>query len=421
MTRPTDWSSLGYSSDPIPGDHSRVDLIGRQYVGTADSILRAAENLRTALAPNFGESESVDAIREVAGDVADRVSRAEDRYRKVGDAMVVYAAALRGAQDESLIALTNGNTAESNARSANSMANYYQGQVDNPNTPPANVASHTDSQTNWQNKADAAERGLATAIGTLQTAIGKRDAAAATAIGSIEKIGNSGDLNDSGWDNIVQWVRENKELIDLIVDIVGYIATAVMIVALFIPGLNVIAGFIALVATIVTLANVALQVAADTMGPVEAILSVALAALTFVGGRAIGSAVKGTQSAARTSVGTSIRNSFAGSGIRGMTQNRALNLVDDVIGGSKINQLGLLDRLKFMQLDLKTVAQIRNVANIELLSGAVSSSSAGHLARLARLGAVGWGIHLGSEGAGLAIGSATANEKPLPWRLGANW
>ena len=97
MTRPTDWSSLGYSSDPIPGDHSRVDLIGRQYVGTADSILRAAENLRTALAPNFGESESVDAIREVAGDVADRVSRAEDRYRKVGDAMVVYAAALRGA------------------------------------------------------------------------------------------------------------------------------------------------------------------------------------------------------------------------------------------------------------------------------------------------------------------------------------
>ena len=331
MTRPTDWSSLGYSSDPIPGDHSRVDLIGRQYVGTADSILRAAENLRTALAPNFGESESVDAIREVAGDVADRVSRAEDRYRKVGDAMVVYAAALRGAQDESLIALTNGNTAESNARSANSMANYYQGQVDNPNTPPANVASHTDSQTNWQNKADAAERGLATAIGTLQTAIGKRDAAAATAIGSIEKIGNSGDLNDSGWDNIVQWVRENKELIDLIVDIVGYIATAVMIVALFIPGLNVIAGFIALVATIVTLANVALQVAAGTMGPVEAILSVALAALTFVGGRAIGSAVKGTQSAARTSVGTSIRNSFAGSGIRGMTQNRALNLVDDVI------------------------------------------------------------------------------------------
>ena len=140
-----------------------------------------------------------------------------------------------------------------------------------------------------------------------------------------------------------------------------------------------------------------------------------------MGGRAIGSAVKGTQSAARTSVGTSIRNSFAGSGIRGMTQNRALNLVDDVIGGSKINQLGLLDRLKFMQLDLKTVAQIRNVANIELLSGAVSSSSAGHLARLARLGAVGWGIHLGSEGAGLAIGSATANEKPLPWRLGANW
>lgn len=421
MARPTDWSSLGYGADPIPGDHSRVDLIGRMYVGTADSILRAAENLRTALEPDFGESEAVDAIREVAGDVADRVSRAEDRYRKVGDAMVVYAAVLRVAQEESLTALTSGDAAESAARHANNMANYYQNQVENPNTPPANIASHTESQTTWQNQAASAQQNLTAAIGTLQTAIGKRDAAAATAITSIENIGNSGDLNDSAWDNIVQWVQENKELIDLIVDIVGYIATAVMIVALFIPGLNVIVGIIATIATIVTLANVALQVAAGTMGPLEAVLNVGLALLTFVGGRAISTALKGTQTSLRTGVGTSIRTSYAGSGIRGMTQNRALSMVDDVIGSSRLNQLGLLDRLKYMHLDLHSVSQIRNVANIQLLSGAVSSSSAAHLAQLARLGAASWTVEIGSELSGLAIGSLTANEQPLPWRLGNNW
>ena len=100
MTRPTDWSSLGYGSDPVPGDHSRVDLIGRMYVGTADSIKRAVDNFETALDPEFGQSKAIDAIREVSGDVADRVHRAEDRYRKMGEAVIIYAAARRLAQPQ---------------------------------------------------------------------------------------------------------------------------------------------------------------------------------------------------------------------------------------------------------------------------------------------------------------------------------
>lgn len=420
MVRPTDWSSLGYGSDPVPGDHSRVDLIGRMYVGTADSILRAAENLRTALDPNFGKSEAVDAIREVASDVAGRVERAEDRYRKVGDAMVIYAAALRAGQEESLAALNSGNTAESAARNANNMADYYQRQIDDPNTPPANLTAHTSSHSTWQSEANTAATSLTNAISALQSAISKRDGAASVAIDSIENIGNSGSLNDSAWDNVVQWVHENKELIDLIVDIVGYIATAVMIVALFIPGLNVIVGMVALIATIVTLANVALQVAAGTMGPLEAILNVALAALTFVGGRAIGSAVNATQSGARTAVGTSVRASYAGSGIRGMTQTRALNLVDDVIGASRPGQLALLDRLKYLTLDFRTVAEIRNIANLPLLSGANSSASPAILQRLANLSGASFALEGAGQVGSLAIGSATANERSS-WRLGNNW
>ncbi|MCB1298425.1 MAG: hypothetical protein KDB08_05535 [Microthrixaceae bacterium] len=421
MTRPTDWSSLGYGSDPVPGDHSRVDLIGRMYVGTADSIKRAVDNFETALDPEFGHSKTMDAIREVSGDVADRVHRAEDRYRRVGEAVIVYAAALRIAQQNSADALASANAAETALHSANNMAAYYQRQVDSPDTPPANLAGYTQSQSTWEGRANEATRTISSAVATLQSAISSRDSAANTAISSIENVGDSGNLNDSAWDNIVQWVHENKELIDLIVDIVGYIATAVMVIALFIPGLNAIVGLVALIATIVTLANVALQVAAGTMGPVEALLNVGLAALTFVGGRAISTAVKGTQSAVGASVSNSIRGSYGSARISGMTQARAMSMVDEAIAVSRPGQLTMLERLKYLTLDFRQVSEIRNVANIQLLSGNLSSHSARHMARLAQLSGFSFALEGGSQIAELAINSGTANEKPLAWRLGDNW
>ena len=421
MARPADWSSLGYSSDPIPGEPTRVDLFGRQYIGTADAIYRAVGNLTTALKPEFGQSDAVDAVREAAGDVARRIAKAETRYRGVGDAMVAYAAQLTTAQADSLTALTSADAARTSASSARNMVNYYDQKVNDPDTPPANVSSYSDSYDSWDTKLSTAETQLSNAVGALAAAIGQRDRAAATAVTAVELVENSGDLNDSGWDNIVQWVNENKELIDLIVDIVGYIATAVMIVALFIPGLNVIVGIVALIATIVTLANVALQVAAGTMGPVEAILNVALAALTFVGGRAIGSAVNGVQSATRTTVSTSIRASYAGAGIPGMTRASALEIVQTATNVSRGGQLGLLERLKFLTLDFRQISQIRNVANIELLSGAHASGSAAQLAQLGKLGNLGLAMEGGSQLADQGISAIGNAEKPLPWRIGGNW
>lgn len=421
MARPADWSSLGYSSDPIPGEPTRVDLFGRQYIGTADSIVRAAANLEVALRDDFGQSDAIDAIREAATDVSRRIVKAEDRYRGVGDAMVAYALQLTGAQADSLAALTSADTARTAASSARNMVNYYDQKVNDPETAPANVSSYSDSYDTWDTKLSTAETQLSNAVGALAAAIAQRDRAANTAVAAVEDVENSGDLNDSGWDNIVQWVQENKEIIDLIVDIVGYIATAVMIVALFIPGLNVIVGIVALIATIVTLANVALQVAAGTMGPVEAIMNVALAALTFVGGRAIGSAVNGVQSATRTTVSTSIRASYAGAGIPGMTRAGAMEIVQTATNVSRPGQLALLDRLKFLTLDFRQISQIRNVANIELLSGAHAGGSAAQLAQLGKLGNFGLAMEAGSQVAGQGISAVGNVEQPLPWRLGGNW
>ncbi|WP_104177459.1 hypothetical protein [Cryobacterium sp. Y50] len=46
MTRPTDWSPLGFYSDPIPGDPSAARAIAGEYSSVAEAITRVAVNLR---------------------------------------------------------------------------------------------------------------------------------------------------------------------------------------------------------------------------------------------------------------------------------------------------------------------------------------------------------------------------------------
>ena len=421
MNRPADWSPLGLGADPVPGDPDRVDLIGRMYIGTADSIDRAATDLLTMLDERFGQAESIDAIRGEAEDVARRIRRAEDRYRGVGEAMVVYAPSLRTAQTDSAIALQRAIDAQSDAAQADRMVEYYEGRVNDPTTPPANLASYQTQLGEWTAKRSGAGGDQASAEAALTDAVAIRDTAAGVAVSAIRLVESTGDLNDSWWDNTVQFIEDHKDTIDRIVNIVGWVATAVMVVALFIPGLNVIVAAVATIAAIVMLANAALQFAAGTMGPVEALMNVALAALTFVGGRAIGQSLNALASTAKTTVATSVRASAAGSGIRGMTQSAALARVTTVINLSRPAQLGLLERMRYMALDYKTVVALRNITLLELSAG---GHSAAQLAIRSQLNALAVRA-LGFEGS-MIVGGQLANavgsvEDPLPWRAGGDW
>lgn len=422
MTRPTDWSPLGYGSDPVPGDPNHVDLVGRMYIGTADSILRAVDNLTTALDEDFGRAETIDAIREVAGDVADRIARAQERYRGVGDAMVVYAPKLRSAQTDSANALQKAIDAQSSGATADRMVTYYQDRIADPATPPANLAALRSSLSTWEIKASAAEGNAGGAEQDVIDAIAIRDAAAAVAIQSIRDVENSGDLNDNGWDDIVQWVQENKETIDFWVEVVGWVATAVMVVAMFVPGLNVIVGAVALIAAAVTLLNTALQVAAGTMGPVEAILNVGLAVLTFVGGRAIASSLKAATANATPKIASSMVQSFKGAGIRGMTTGKALNFVNTTARISAPGNVPLLQRIALGALDMKQAAGVYQIANIVLKSGATTAAGEVLLGQLYKAGIQAAALQAGSIAIEkIGIAAVSSIEQPLPWRVGDNW
>ena len=301
MTRPSDWSPVGYASDPVPGDPTRVQVIGRMYVGTADAIDRAATNLSTALRDDFGQAQVLDAIREQAEEVARRIGMAEERYRGVGDAMIAYAGVLAQAQRESEDALTDAVGAASTASTARWWVDYYQDRIADPATPPANLADLAAKQSLWQGRLASANASQGGAQSAIAAAVTSRDTAAATAIAEIRLVENSGDLNDGFWDNVSQWVDENQELLDIIGTVLEVITTVVLVAALLVPGLNVLAT-IALVAITVNLvyqtASSVVQVATGNMSVGEAILNVGFAVLNFVGVGAIARTALRTGSAA---------------------------------------------------------------------------------------------------------------------------
>ncbi|QDD60209.1 hypothetical protein FE156_18225 [Streptomyces albidoflavus] len=53
-----------------------------------------------------------------------------------------------------------------------------------------------------------------------------------------EAINNDG-VEDSPWDDLIGWVHENADWIKVVIDVLGWVATALAVVALFIPGLNI--------------------------------------------------------------------------------------------------------------------------------------------------------------------------------------
>lgn len=77
--RPSDWSALDLGSDPVPG--------GRDYLAIADAIKDAERKLRTLDLGSAVVSQSVDALIETSGKVAENIGKAEARDRATGDAL----------------------------------------------------------------------------------------------------------------------------------------------------------------------------------------------------------------------------------------------------------------------------------------------------------------------------------------------
>ena len=123
--RPSDWSAVGRTVDPTPGDPVVVADGARRYRQVADAINRCAQNLR-ALEAGASQAESVTALLESRDTIVDGVVKAENRYRVAADALDSYAQVLDRVQTDTLNALYAAKDAVTDRDEANRMKAHYQ-------------------------------------------------------------------------------------------------------------------------------------------------------------------------------------------------------------------------------------------------------------------------------------------------------
>ncbi|MBH0008865.1 DUF2104 family protein [Salinibacterium sp. SWN1162] len=386
--RPSDWAPVGFDHDPVPGDPTVVSSAATDYSTIATTLENAATNLRGIAGADECVSEAVAAIMEQAEEVAARLDKAQTRYEGVAAALSIYAVPLSEAQTWSVDALDAAVVARSATNASVEDAEFYEARLREPDLSPELESYYERRRTEVYAELQLHDGALEDAIARLQNAIEHRDSAASAASSSIHDVEESSGLNDSFRDNTVQFIEENKDTIDLIVNIIGWVATIAMIVAIAIPGLNVIVGTFLLIAAGVQALNAALQGLAGTMSPAESIMNIAFAALTFVGAGVVGKLAAKTMTSTQATVGTAYRTSYAGSGIKGMTQSRALDYVDSIANVSHVKGLTWGMRLLNAGGDFREVVKIQSMANIQLLSGANATGAASGLFHLSKVSGV---------------------------------
>ena len=289
--RPTDWSPVGLSSDPVPGDAVVVLAGGNDYLEVADSIDRAA--LRMSRLESGGMiSEALDALMERKEETVADIQKAHARYAATGRALVDYAGVLSAAQDDSATALERARAA---AADASGRQRYYVDLADG--------AQDESERSQWERlaaqfggDADAAHGTVAAARSDIDTAVDMRDRAAERAIGDIEDITQHDGLKDGWWDD---W---GADLVAAITDIAGWVSTIAGVLALAVAWIPVIgqalAGVLLIVAAVAAIVNAIGNIALASTGErswTEAVISIAGAALSCIGlggaARAIGKVV----------------------------------------------------------------------------------------------------------------------------------
>lgn len=214
------------------GDPVAVQDMAQRYHQIATAISDAASTLKR-LDGSDSESKAVTAFLKKAGDLADKLGRAEGRYSGTGDALSEYATALTSALDEASSATRLHDQSESEAQSSSRSQDRYQDL--------ANSATDPDQQTEYQtladtqrSRADGARADATRAASTMRAAVEGLDAAAQRAIAKIDDSVDDG-LNDSGWDDFKQWMKDNDEWISVVVKIAQFAGTVLAIAALLFP------------------------------------------------------------------------------------------------------------------------------------------------------------------------------------------
>lgn len=312
MKRPTSWAPLA-ESDPLPGDPDRIETEATRLRNLAVEMRSQVSRLRQVANENENVGDFSVKLREAAGDLAGKLEKVIGRYEQVSGHLRGWAPDLRYAQEESVKALTKAQEAE-RTRDANTTISA----VPSPNDPPPTPAEEAAERTRQQALSGASEE-LRQAREQLGNAMEHAQSRGSHWAGKIEDSIED-EVEDSWWDNVKDFVDRNAGWIKVVTDILSYVATGLAVLAIFIPGVNLIVwGAIGLTALV--LASHTLLASTGNGSWADVALDV-FALATFGAGKIITSGIKGASAATRTAAVTSARGTAKGSSLAASRTSR---------------------------------------------------------------------------------------------------
>lgn len=288
MNRPPDyeWQVLDEGQDPVPGNPDEIrdesDRLGKM----AQTILNQVQLLKDIAGDeNSGKFKEklADAATELRGDL----TKIADRYESVSGYLDSWADDLEHAQSESLRAL---HRAQQIAPAANAP---QMTQAPDPNHP------LTDQQKTQEAAAKKAHQHLQDELDACKRQLGQakeyRDHWGHFWMQKIENSEHDG-LKDSTWDRIKSWIHEHAGWIKVLADICTWVVTILVVIALFVPGLDIGAAILLPLMVGALLGHTALALSGDGSWMDVGMDVFALA--TLGAGGLIGKALEGTVDAA---------------------------------------------------------------------------------------------------------------------------
>jgi hypothetical protein len=284
-TRPADWQLVEEDDDPTPGEPSAISSEAAHCRHVGHEIRAQVGRLRRIAADGTLIGNYADKLRSEAGDLAGQLERTAGRYERVATELDRWAPQLEHAQAASLAALEKARQADAIRRVA-----------PQPGDPSATAAEQAAS--------DHARADLAAAIKQVEAAKDHFDREGTTTARAIRDAIED-DIKDSWWDNINDWVDRNAGWLEDLTEALSWIATGLAIIALFIPGVNLIA-ILAIGFTVATLIGHSLLAASGNGSWFDVGLDF-LALATFGTGRIAAQGLKGVHAATRRAATTAAR------------------------------------------------------------------------------------------------------------------
>lgn len=228
-SRPYDWSPLGLDADPVPGNPEAVSAESRRLGQTAQEVRSQITMLQKIASDTTLKGKYAGTLRAHAQQLSQDLDKVATRYETVADATGEWSGNLADAQATSLTAL----------RAAEGPYEQLR-KLQAPQQPLASASAAVKQQyatdtRQYQQTQSSAQAAMSDAQVLLGKAATHRDTAGAAAARKISGASHDS-LADSWWDQFKQEIGAIAGNLKTIAAIIGYVATACAILAVFLTG-----------------------------------------------------------------------------------------------------------------------------------------------------------------------------------------